>query len=189
MRGYCLMRPGAIALSALLLLALSTSRSDAQVEELSLAEMIGGAGTIFSGTVLSVEGVTDGLGNIVTRTTFRVERPIRGVMPGMHTITQYGGVAPEGTMVLAHMRYFTEGERVFVLLYPTSELGYTSPLGMAQGAWGVDDDGFLLGVDPTILAGLEAEADYHGITPDRLGRVQLEKMVNFVRALTLAGEK
>lgn len=163
--------------------------ASAQVEQVSLVEMIASAGTIFSGTVLDVEGLVDERGNIVTRTTFRVDYPVRGVLPGTHTITQYGGHAPEGSMVLAHMRYFSEGERVFVLLYPPSELGYTSPIGMGQGAWGVDREDRLIGVDRAIFEGVEQTALRYEAMPDRLGRVRFSAMLGLVRSLALAGEK
>src|SRR5688572_6760478 len=82
-----------------------------QVRDVDLKEMVNSSGMIFSGVVTESRGDRDEGGDIVTYTTFRVETPVRGVVPGSVTIKQYGGVTASGSMTLAHMRYFTAGER------------------------------------------------------------------------------
>ena len=160
-----------------------------QVREVDLKEMIASSGMIFSGVVTEVEGTQDENGDIVTYTTFRVEVPIRGVTPGSFKIKQLGGVTDKGTVVLAHMRYFTEGERLLVMLYPAGKLGFTSPIGMGQGAWSVSDDGYLLGISPQLLASLGSLAKQHDVTPDSQGRVLLTNMTALIQAVTQGGNK
>lgn len=165
------------------LLLLTSLTTTAQVRQVGLSEMVESSGMIFSGHVLSVEGTTDERGDIVTRTTFRVEKPIRGVMPGNVTITQYGGVTESGSMVLAHMRYFTEGERVMVLLYPPSELGLTSPIGMGQGAFSVDPENRVLGLGGHLFEGLDQLFSSLKVTRDSQGRMPLASMISLISAI------
>ncbi len=161
----------------------------AQVRQVDLAEMVQSSGMIFSGQVLSVEGTTDERGDVVTRTTFQVEQPIRGVIPGSVTITQYGGVTESGaSMVLAHMRYFTPGERVLVLLYPPSELGFTSPIGMGQGVWSIDRNGDVLGLGAHLFAGIETLTSTLETGPNADGTMPLTSMIKLITALAEGGQ-
>lgn len=160
-----------------------------QVHEVDLKEMITSSGIILSGVVTEVEGALDENEEIVTYTTFRVEVPIRGVTPGSIKIKQLGGVTDRGTAVLAHMRYFTEGERVLVMLYPPSELGFTSPIGMGEGAWSVSDDNYLLGLSAESLSSLSPLAKQHDVVPDSQGRVLLTNMVTLIQAITEGGNQ
>ena len=176
-----------LAITPLLLttLLMSTISATAQVRQVGLAEMVESSGMIFSGQVLSVEGVLDERGDIVTRTTFRVERPIRGVMPGEVTITQYGGVTEAGaSMTLEHMRYFNEGERVLVLLYPPSDLGFTSPIGMDQGAFDLGDDNRVGGLEAHLFEGIEPLLGSLGIERDGSGALPLTSMISLIGALS-----
>ncbi len=169
--------------TAAILIYVSALTTTAQVRQVDLSEMVEASGMIFSGQVLSVEGTTDERGDIVTRTTFRIEQPVRGVMPGTVTITQYGGVTESGSMVLAHMRYFTEGERVMVFLYPPSELGLTSPIGMNQGAFTIDAQNRLLGLGPHLFEGLDALLSSLKIARDSQGGMPLTSMISLIGAL------
>lgn len=174
-------------LLAVLTLLLPIYHAPAQVRQVPLTEMISSSGTIFAGRVLEVEGKKDARGDIVTVTTFRVETPIRGVLPGTVTITQYGGVSEEGSMVLAHMRYFTEGERVLVLLYPESELGFTSPIGMGQGVWTVNERDEVVGLADYLFTDIGGLMRQQKIVRTSDGRMPLASMVELIRTLTLGG--
>lgn len=160
-----------------------------QVRQTDLKEMIGSSGMIFSGVVTEVEGGEDENGDIVTWTTFRVESPIRGVLPGSVRIKQYGGVSEKGTMTLAHMRYFVEGERVLVMLYPPSELGFTSPIGMGQGVWTVNEEGKVQGISSDLLSGLGSLAKQYNAVPDSQGRVLLSNLIALIQGLTNGGKQ
>ena len=168
---------------------LTTPLLMSQVREVDLKEMIASSGIIFSGVVTEVEGTLDENEEVVTYTTFRVEVPIRGVTPGSLKIKQLGGVTDKGTTILAHMRYFTEGERVLVMLYPPSELGFTSPIGMGQGAWSVSDDNNVLGVSGSSLSSLSSLAKQHEVIPDSQDRVPLTNMIELIQAITEGGNQ
>ena len=169
------------------LIILASSFLYSQVRQVDLKEMIASSGMIFSGVVTEVEGGEDENGDIVTWTTFRVETPIRGVLGSSVRIKQYGGVTSKGSMTLAHMRYFTEGERVMVMLYPPSEIGFTSPIGMGQGVWSVNDQGEMQGVSSDLLSGLETLAQKHKVIPDSQGKVSLSHMISLIQDLTRSG--
>ena len=142
---------------ALLLALLTLPLSAQEVLDVSIGEMTHQAGTIFVGTVLSAEGGLDAHGDIVTWSTFRVDQPIKGARPGeMRTIKQLGGSTPEMTMELDHMRYFEQGDRVLVLFYPESALGFTSPIGLSQGVFDLHDDGMVSGLTPAAITGIDA---------------------------------
>lgn len=175
-------------LFALLFSALSFPALTAQVRQVGLGEMIGAAGMIFAGTVTDVRGETDENGDIVTRTTFRVESPIRGVLPGSVTIKQFGGKTDKGMMYLEHMRYFVEGERVLVMLYPPSDLGFTSPIGMGQGAWTVSDQGNVQGIAPDLLKDLKGLPAQYGVKPGASRQVPLANLIALIGAVTGGGK-
>src|SRR4051812_20205294 len=99
-----------------------------QVRPLGLREMVASAGSIFIGTVATARGGTDEHGDIVTYTTFTIEEPIYGVAAKAITVKQLGGEAGGMVTRLEHMRYFQPGERVLVIFYPVSSLGFTSPI-------------------------------------------------------------
>ena len=160
----------------------------AQVMQVSLQEMIQASGMIFAGTVVEVKAGKDERGDIATWTTFRVETPVRGVVPGTVTIKQFGGTSDEGSMVLAHMRYFNQGERVLLMLYPPSELGFTSPIGMGQGVWSVNDNGMIAGVTGELLGTMSTLAAQHGVVPDAAGHVPMTNMVALIEAATKGGK-
>lgn len=160
---------GGVALLAVLLAA--GSSLTAQVRQLGLREMVASAGTIFIGTVSGARGGTDEHGDIVTYTTFTVEEPIYGVAGRSITIKQLGGETSTISARLEHMRYFRPGERVLVMLYPTSKLGFTSPVGLNQGAWPVTTSGLITGVSGEALEGLGAVLRKYGASSQGNGSI------------------
>ena len=95
------------------------------------------AGTIFSGTVSSIErrpaSSTEAVETVAV--TFRVERAIRGATPGTDlTISQWIGLWSAG-------QRYRIGERVFLFLYPKSKLGLTSVVAGPVGRFPVDTKG------------------------------------------------
>jgi hypothetical protein len=150
--------------SALLLLLLLPSTSRSQVRALDLREMVGAAGMIYVGTVTDVHGGRDEHGDIVTYTTFSVEQAVRGVSGTSITVKQFGGQFGGLSTTIAHMRYFQRGERVLVMFYPVSDLGFTSPVGLEQGVWKIGSDNRVHGIRPEILRGLTAEMKRNQLT-------------------------
>jgi hypothetical protein len=93
----------------------------------NLATVRRAAGTIFRGTVLSVQApkATRGGEMETVQVTFRIDDAFRGVRRGQSlTIREWRG------LWLAGERYRV-GERVVLFLYPPSKLGLTSPVGGA----------------------------------------------------------
>lgn len=106
---------------------------------IGLGQLTQAAGTIFSGTVISVERrpATEQQAIETVAITFHVEQAIRGTTPGQHfTITQWMGLWSSG-------QRYRVGERVFLFLYPPSKLGLTSSVGGAFGRFAVDPFGIL----------------------------------------------
>lgn len=172
----------------LCLLAASTAL-DAQVRVLDLREMTRSAGPIFIGTVTGVRGGTDEHGDIVTYTTFNIEEAIHGVPANGLTIKQLGGETPALSMRLEHMRYFRKGERVLVMLYPTSGLGFTSPIGLSQGVWTIGGDGRVGGVSDDALHGLETILRGYGIRARETQSVDRAAFVAIINELLREGGK
>ena len=181
-RGY-----GVLCLVLLGLLFVSVLPLQAQVRQVDLREMVAASGMIFSGTVTEVRGAMDENGKIVTYTTFRIEKPIEGVMGGEVTIKLFGGEANGRRMYLAHMRYFSVGERMLVMLYPPSRLGFTSPIGMGQGAWKVTRDNKVLNVSGKVLQGLGTLLTKHNLQPRNTTSISLDTFTALIDDIKAMG--
>jgi hypothetical protein len=122
-------------------------------EPITSTKIVQAAGIIFSGRVVSVERSLRGANDASTIVTFYVEHAIRGAISAQNlTIREWAGLWSRGE------RYRT-GERVFLFLYPTSKLGFTSPVAGGAGRFAVDardqivmntQAGFIFGGDPAI---------------------------------------
>lgn len=98
------------------------------------------AGTIFSGTVRSVERrpATHGSAVETVEITFHVDNAIRGATSGEDlTISQWIGLWTSG-------QRYRVGERVLLFLYPASKLGLTSSVAGPLGRFEVDPWGRVL---------------------------------------------
>lgn len=176
-------RPFISLLSLLLpLLALTATMTSAQVRRMTLPEMVSAAGTIFIGTVVEARGALDERGDPVTYTTFHVEEAIKGRPGTTHTIKQYGGVTPTTSMLLQHMRYFRQGERVMAMFYPPSRLGFSSPVGMEQGVWSVEN-AMVQRVSGTVLGSMPATMKRWGLTARTTQSIPMRVFVGMVREM------
>jgi hypothetical protein len=98
------------------------------------------AGTIFSGTVVSIARRPANRGQAVETVaiTFHIENAIRGVTPGEDlTISQWIGLWSGG-------QRYRVGERVLLFLYPPSKLGLTSSVAGPVGRFMIDPWGRVL---------------------------------------------
>ncbi len=98
------------------------------------------AGTIFSGTVISIarHAATRGQTVGTVAITFHVEYAIRGATSGESlTISQWIGLWSGG-------QRYRIGERVLLFLYPPSKLGLTSCVSGAMGRFMIDPRGRVL---------------------------------------------
>lgn len=106
----------------------------------SFSLMTQAAGTIFSGTVISVARrlTTQGQAVETVAITFHIESAIRGATPGEDlTITQWIGLWSGG-------QRYRVGERVLLFLYPPSKLGLTSCVAAGMGRFTIDRWGRVL---------------------------------------------
>jgi hypothetical protein len=77
----------------------------------------------------------------VTYTTFQVRDVIKGAVGSTHTIKQIGGAIP-GEAVQYRVQgipTFNVGQEYVVFLAAPSSLGFSSPMGLAQGRFTVHD--------------------------------------------------
>ena len=105
------------------------------VRPMSLAEIIETADRVFVGKCIDVRTGRDEHGLPVTYISFSVIETIKGNTGRVVTIKTIGG--GPGTLQLADMPTFREGEEVLLFLYPESRYGFTSPVGLYQGKWTV----------------------------------------------------
>ncbi len=105
-----------------------------------LQQLVRAAGIIFSGRVTSV-GRGDSISRpnaAATTVTFQVERAMRGASAGESlTIREWAGLWSRGE------RYHV-GERVLLLLYSPSKLGFTSPVAGSLGRFALDSQGSIV---------------------------------------------
>jgi len=127
----------AAAAVVFLLLAVAASAPNAQatqVRRLNLEEMIDRAGRIVVGRCESVQ-VTEhpGIGTVTT-INLMVEQTLKGEEERLVTVRMPGGELPgRWRSEIAGMPRFREGEELVLFLYPESEAGLTSPVGLGQG--------------------------------------------------------
>lgn len=181
-------------LSAALLALVLADGSDAGaalVRPMNLERLVAQAGHIFGGRCVRVRVEHDRtLGQTVSLVTLVPDRVVKGPHAdhGSVTIRLLGDVSPaarpgEETEGLPR---FEPGERVVLFLYPESQIGLTSPIGLGQGKFRVRPDrsgrpvaenhlrnrGLLEGLSPGAAARLGARAAGldagRGIAPDAL---------------------
>jgi hypothetical protein len=134
------------------------------------------AGTIFSGTVVSIARRPASRGQTVETVaiTFHIENAIRGVTPGEDlTISQWIGLWSGG-------QRYRVGERVLLFLYPPSKLGLTSSVAGPVGRFTIDPWGRVL---------LSAEHLSAFRTDPVLGGKSRVRFSDFARAVQRASEE
>ena len=109
---------------------------------MNLERLVRDAGVIVRGTVLGIDSQRDPATKLfVTDVTIDVRENFYGVEGSRFTFKQYGGT--QGKLVYRPVgapRYY-EGEELILMLYPKSEIGMQSPVGMEQGKFTVRTGG------------------------------------------------
>lgn len=113
------------------------------VRPLALDEIIDTATVVFQGTCIGNRTEHEEKTNlVVTYTTFAVKDVLKGAVPDTHVIKQIGGKMPAGN--LSFHAYgvpsFLVGEEYVVFLAGVSAAGFSSPIGLAQGKFTVQQD-------------------------------------------------
>lgn len=112
------------------------------VRALLLDEVIDGAAVAFHGTCIANRVEHDAATRfIVTYTTFEVRDAIKGLPGTTHVIKQIGGLLPDGVsgMLVQGVPTYKVGEDYVVFLAGVSSLGFSSPVGLSQGSFAVQE--------------------------------------------------
>ncbi len=128
-------------LPVLALLALLPGSAAATIIlKLELRDLVGISDQIFVGKVIKVESRWgEDRRQIVTDTTFRVERSVRGVASGREVIVRHlGGVVGGIGMKIAGTPSFRLGDEA--LLFTDARGGHRYVTGMSQGAYAISRD-------------------------------------------------
>jgi len=110
------------------------------VVPLSLARVTGLAARIVQATVLEVRSGRDDAGLPATWITLAVARTLEGPHSQRITIKQFGVATPlpDGTITrIAGMPQYRAGQEVVLFHHGESRRGFTSPIGLGQGAYRV----------------------------------------------------
>lgn len=110
----------------------------------NISEMVASADRIFRGRCLSVEPAGSAAGLPVLQYTFEVVEGLKGVTEGEQVaFRQVQGAGKDRRKGVAGIPGYRGGEEVLLFLYPDSQLGLTSPVGLDQGVFRVirDDSG------------------------------------------------
>lgn len=137
-----------LGLTVLLLSTARTADATHYPEALNLSALVEKAERIFLGEVLSRVTGADSLGLIATVYTFRVEQLLKGASAPTVTIKHVG--APDAvedpatgvvTVPIHGLPTYQPGQRYLLFLNGTSDIGFTSPVGLGYGAFLVLPDG------------------------------------------------
>jgi hypothetical protein len=136
---YRMMRPALLLSVALVGLAPGTARGTI-ILKLELPDLVGRADQIFVGKVVRVESRWgENRRQIVTDTTFRVERGVRGVAGGREVVVRHlGGVVGGIGMKISGTPSFGLGQTA--LVFTDRRGGHRYVTGMSQGAYPVSRD-------------------------------------------------
>ena len=106
---------------------------------LFLDEIIDGSAVAFQGTVTENRSDRDAKGFIVTYTTFSVSDVLKGQVGSSYTIKQIGGSLPAENLnyKVFGVPTFAVGRSYVVFLPGVSAAGFSSPVGLSQGRFGV----------------------------------------------------
>ncbi len=165
----------------------------ARVRQLGLAEMAARADRLFLGRCIDRNVSSHpSLGIELTTYTFAVTDPIKGVAHGRVTVRIPG--SPESPY-LEGLPVFRKGEEALLFLYPESEAGFSSSLGLDQGRFRIltDKAGRRRAINARgnerLLQDVPAEIlEAHGLSRrGGDGAVDLEKLVGATRSLVARG--
>ena len=112
----------------------------ASVLPLYLDEIVDHSTVAFEGTCTGNRTERDPATNlVVTYTTFEVREVLKGTVGATHEIKQIGGTLPDENLQyrIEGVPTFTVGEDYVVFLAGKSAAGFSSPIGLGQGRFGL----------------------------------------------------
>ena len=116
----------------------------ATVLPMYLDELIDRSAVAFEGTCTANRTERDpATGLVVTYTTFDVRDGLKGAVGSTHEIKQIGGTLPDESVQFSvkGIPSFEVGEDYVVFLAGVSSAGFSSPMGLSQGRFGVKAEG------------------------------------------------
>jgi len=131
-----------IAIILFLLLQLPLTGRATTVVPLELDAIIDTATTAFEGKCIENRTELDPQTNfVVTYTTFEVKDALKGDVKSRHVIKQLGGTMPDGQSgyKVDGVPTFTVGQDYVVFLAGVSSIGFSSPIGLWQGKFSIQE--------------------------------------------------
>ncbi len=120
--------------------ALCTFANGTQVRLLNLVEMVELADRIFWGDCLKVEKkALEGSGFTAVEYTFQVRQGLKGVASGETVVFRQVQSAAGSAFKVPGLPHFQQGEDALVFLHGDSRIGLTSPVGLTQGVFRVEE--------------------------------------------------
>lgn len=111
-----------------------------KVIPLSISKITKAAEFVFEGKCIEIKtGKDDESGMIATWFTFEVIQPIKGKLDKTFTFKQLGGSDQHQIMNVPITKY-EKDEHIILFLYPKSEIGFTSSVGMHQGKFNIREN-------------------------------------------------
>ena len=198
-----------LTLKLLILIFISYNTLAASVVLLGLEAMQRDAEFIFHGECISVHESKDTKTDfVVTFTTFKVVKVIKGNVSNTYTIKQFGGAPLDNgdVTIVSGVPRFEIGEEYVIFLPRPSSLGFSSPIGLSQGIFDVAQDRLgslsvsngrdfseLLPNSPSVSAGLRLEensaqslvTDTKRASTTSGVRMALDEFVSIVKAMEM----
>lgn len=129
--------PGSILVFLIAFLSISSAVA-IKVKPLSLDKITSSAEYVFEGRCIDAKtGKDEVTGMIVTWYTFEVISPVKGKLDKTFTFKQLGGDGESRSLSVPITKY-EKGEHMILFLYPKSEIGLTSSVGMNQGKFSIN---------------------------------------------------
>lgn len=124
-----------ILMNLIFIMLFSSPTMATSVLLLSLDKLHADADYIFHAQCISNNVIEDEKFGLATYTTFKVIQALKGNLSDTYTIKQFGGSSPKhrDVIVAPGVPQFEVGKRYVVFLPSPSHLGFSSPVGLAQG--------------------------------------------------------
>ncbi|MEE8349481.1 MAG: hypothetical protein V3R94_07915 [Acidobacteriota bacterium] len=129
-------------LASMALLVATVWATGTSIRLVNLPDMVRLADRVFLGVCLSVEAKPGAsVSSSMVEYVFAVRQGIKGVNTGERVVFRQVGSGQVGVKGIAGLPTYGKGEEVLLFLHADSRLGLTSPVGLAQGVFRLEDMG------------------------------------------------